>query len=511
MTQETRLFSEQEVSAVWQELCSALRTQLSPAVFNTWILSNPLTQLEVVSELEIKAIITSPSAFHSTNIKKNLHLSIKQALDTILSKNTTILYQVGEIKPAGSNSQLKKKAFHSLAESLANATGKPTAQTKNTTQPFSAASTNSPRVEDLFSEETLHSVAEERERISAQRVGLRQDFIFETFAVSTSNEMAHAAATAVSNRPGDAYNPLFLYGGVGVGKTHLMHAIGNNILHNNPGSKILYCTGEEFTNEIVRAIQSKKASVFKDRYRSVSVLLIDDVQFIAGKNAVQEEFFHTFNALIKQRSQVVLTSDRPPQEIHLLEARLRSRFEAGLMIDIQEPSFELRTAILLVKSKAENLHIPMDLAKTIASQVESARKIEGIITTIRSEVELKKRAISPELIAEILKNETPQRNKVLKVSPTDVIRTVANHYHLKQTAIKGKQRVKNIVSARHIAMYLLKEELSLSLVEIGRWFSNRDHTSVIHAVRKVEKDMALDDSVRRDVAALRTTLISISR
>jgi chromosomal replication initiator protein len=530
MNEHTKVFSDQEIHQIWQDTCSSLRSQLSPAVFNTWILSNPLTNLVYSPTGSLQATITSPSAFHSTNIKKNLHLSIKQALDTIVGTTTEIAYIVGDINQNIQDKKKKKSSFQTLSDSLLASTqhsshnlsqNSPNSQQNSSGAQLSQQgpqkthpnfqAPHSPRVEELFSEETIHSVSQERERLSAQRVGLRQDFVFETFAVSTSNEMAHAAATAVSNNPGDSYNPLFLYGGVGVGKTHLMHAIGNNILHNNPGTKILYCTGEEFTNEIVRAIQSKKASAFKDRYRSVQVLLIDDVQFIAGKNAVQEEFFHTFNALTKQRFQVVLTSDRPPQEIHLLEARLRSRFEAGLMIDIQEPSFELRTAILLIKAKAEGLHIPIELAKTIASQVDSARKIEGIITKIRSEVELKNRELSPELIADVLKTEAPQRNQALKVSPTDVIRIVANHYHLKQTAIKGQRRVKNIVVARHVAMYLLKEELFLPLVEIGRWFSNRDHTSVIHAVRKVEKDMTLDETVRRDVSALRTTLIAISR
>jgi len=297
-----------------------------------------------------------------------------------------------------------------------------------------------------------------------------------------------------------------------VGKTHLMHAIGNNILHNNPDTKILYCTGEEFTNEIVSAIQTKKGLKFKDKYRNAQVLLMDDVQFIAGKNAVQEEFFHTFNALIQQNSQIVMTSDRPPHEINLLEDRLRSRFEAGLMIDIQQPSFELRTAILLIKSSAVNIIIPMDLAQLIASRVDSARRIEGIITSIRSEVDLKHRQINVELIEEILGNDVKAApKKRLKVSPSDVLRVVANHYHVKQAAIKGQRRVASLVQARHVAMFLLKEDLNMPLTEIGKWFSNRDHTSALHAVRKIDSDLANDDLLQRDVSALRMSLSAISR
>ena len=374
-----------------------------------------------------------------------------------------------------------------------------------------AGSGQSPRAETLFSEQNVSSVQTDRIGAIARKVGLRSDYIFETFAVSTTNEMAHAAATAVSNRPGNAYNPLFLYGGVGVGKTHLMHAIGHNILKNDTNKRIIYSTGEEFTNEIVYAIRNKKANEFKARYRSADVLLIDDIQFIAGKNAVQEEFFHTFNALTKQQSQIVLTSDRPPHEMTLLEDRLRSRFEAGLMIDIGQPSFELRTAILLVKAKAARIMIPMDLAKTIASQVESARKIEGIITSIRSEVELKRREITSDLIQEILRVEITEKRPTIKVTPGEIIKTVANHYKLKQTAIKGSRRSKPLVTARHIAMYLLKEDLSLPLTEIGKWFSGRDHTSVLHAVNKIDKELSINSDMSQDVSALRMTLAAISR
>ncbi len=530
-----------ETKRIWQQTCSQLQLQLSPAVYSTWIISNPITSIIYHDENTAEIIITSPTAFHSTNLKKNLHIHLKNALDRITSRDTTIVYKVGD-PSVPSSAPKNQQGFQAIkatimpgppqrsgvgggggdevvgaaegieaAKAMAADEQKPESIKFSAPQqtPFASTGTTrtaSPRVEDLFSEDTMQSAALDRIQAIARKVGLRPDYTFTTFAVSTTNEMAHAAATAVSNRPGQSYNPLFLYGGVGVGKTHLMHAIGFNILSNNPNATIIYCTGEEFTNEIVHAIQTKKANAFKAKYRNADVLLIDDVQFIAGKNAVQEEFFHTFNALTKQQSQIVLTSDRPPYEITLLEDRLRSRFEAGLMIDIQQPSFELRTAILLVKAKAAKLQIPIELAKTIASQVESARKIEGIITSIRSAVELRNREITPELIEEILKVEITDKRPPIKASPQDVIRTVANHYHLKQTAIKGKRRVKSLVQARHIAMYLLKQELDLPLVEIGKWFSNRDHTTVLHAVNKIEDQIVEDSRMQRDVSALRMTL-----
>jgi chromosomal replication initiator protein len=496
------------IKAIWKQYCAHMQTQLSPAVFNTWILSNPITTIEEIGDGAVRIIITSPTAFHSTNLKKNLHPQIKQVLDGILESNTDIVYQVGAPLPT-TQPKPHTSAFDFLPPPPAPGIQQAASQQQAGASPFQRVS-QSPRVEDLFSESTFSSAAEDRYEAQARAIGLRNDYTFESFAVSTTNEMAHAAATAVSNRPGQSYNPLFLYGGVGVGKTHLMQAIGHNILKTNPLTRMIYCTGEEFTNEIVSAIQMKKARNFKERYRTADVLLIDDIQFIAGKNAVQEEFFHTFNALTKLQHQIVLTSDRPPHEITLLEDRLRSRFEAGLMIDIQQPSFELRTAILLVKSKAQNVPIPIDIAKTIASRVDSARKIEGIITSIRSEVELKRRSITPELIEEILQVEAESKRPKIKVAPGDVLKTVANHYHIKQSSLKGHSRVKNLVTARHICMFLLKKELSLPLMEIGRWFAGRDHTSVLHAIRKVEKEMATDSLLQQDIYALRNTLSAIS-
>jgi len=487
-----------EVKHIWDQACAQLQIQLSPAVYNTWIVSNPVSTLDYLEDSKCLATIMSPTAFHSTNLKKNLHLQIKQSLDKATGKNCEIQYVVGSIVFSPATNRMNKarqSGFSTVGKTI-----KPELKMND------FENRQSPRVEDLFSESILTSASEDRTTALARAIGLRKDYTFETFAVSTTNEMAHAAATAVSNRPGTAYNPLFLYGGVGVGKTHLMHAIGNNIIKNDPNKKIIYCTGEEFTNEIVQSIQKKNTNLFKSKFRNADVLLIDDVQFIAGKNAVQEEFFHTFNALSKQQGQIVLTSDKPPHEMNLLEDRLRSRFEAGLMIDIQIPSFELRTAILLVKSKAAGLSIPIDIAKTIASRVESARKIEGVITSIRSEIELKGKFISEELINSLLDTEVVEKRPRISASPSEIIKTVANHYRLKQTALKGKRRVKSLVVARHIAMYLLKNELNLPLAEIGRWFSGRDHTSVLHAVRKVERDLKTNDSTMRDISALRTTL-----
>ncbi len=517
------VFSAGEVASLWKEVCGDLQTQLTQAVYNTWILSNPLTQVSITEQQQAVAIISCPTAFHATNLKRNLYTQLKLTLEKHLMLPVDLSFKIGAAE--FSTSTQKPDGFMSSGSTIlaqgyqpaGKISERPPSDSPYRTSPsssfFAEQPTNqrvSPTVDELFSPQNMQQNMVDQAAFKAKRIGLRTDYVFKTFAVSTSNEMAHAAALAVSKTPGGAYNPLFLYGGVGVGKTHLMHAIGHNILNAAPDTNVIYCTGEEFTNEIVEAIQSKKALSFKNKYRHTQVLLIDDIQFIAGKNAVQEEFFHTFNALIKQSSQIILTSDRPPHEINLLEDRLRSRFEAGLMIDIQQPSFELRTAILLIKAQSSNIDLPMNLAQLIASKVDSARKIEGIINLLKSKQELEKRTIDQTLIEELLRLEGTKRPTMLKVQPEDVIKTVANHFRIKQSAIRGKSRIKDLVTARHIAMYLLRNELKLPLEEIGKWFSNRDHTSVLHATQKIEDQVVINDLIQQDVSALRMTLTAIS-
>lgn len=568
----THSLSKDEVKHVWQQVCNDLQPQLTDATFNTWILNNPLTELNYEDNNQAFGIISAQSAFHAVNLKKQVYSYLKYSLEKITGKTISLDFKISSF-PTVSSSK-KKSRFHEtkgsglktvaqimpgqnfnhLAGSPQNQLQSPSAPQmesansatsqdvitqpnnpdlthQNLAQPnnfYSQAGQNnsanqqaqyqkfthpenrqslSPTVEELFSTKNIQIAAKDRALIAARRIGLRPDYTFESFAVSSSNEMAHAAASAVSKRPGIAYNPLFLYGSVGVGKTHLMHAIGHNILKQNPDTDIRYCSGEEFTNEIIRAIQNKKAIVFKEKYRNAQVLFIDDVQFIAGKNTVQEEFFHTFNALIQKGSQIILTSDRPPHEIPLLEDRLRSRFEAGLMIDIQQPSLELRSAIVLIKARANNLILPIDLAQQIASKVNSARKIEGVITMIRSEVELKRRPISPKLIEEVLNKEKANNKfQVLRIRPTELIKKVATFYQMQPAVIRGKKRTKDIVLARHIAMYILKKDVRLSYVEIGKWFSNRDHTSVMHAISKIDTLINEDDLLNDEINQIKRKL-----
>ncbi len=501
--------SLQDVQSIWQKACAVLQQNMSLSSYNTWILSNSLTDFRLVGDERAIGVITSPTSFHATNIEKNFYAQIKEALDQVTAKNTELQFKVGE----PSQVVIDAVAPVSLQTPEPPLTGSLfSVQEKLREMASKEKVSSSTPSGGLFADTTVRSMSIDRAKSQAQKAGLRLDYTFETFAVSTTNEMAHAAAQAVSNQPGTAYNPLFIYGGVGVGKTHLMHAVGNNILKNNPEAKVLYCTGEDFTNEIVSAIQTKKTMFFKEKFRSADVLLIDDVQFIAGKNSVQEEFFHTFNTITKRFGQIILTSDQPPHEISLLEDRLKSRFEAGLMVDIQQPSFELRAAILLIKANAYHLNIPMNIAQIIAHKVDSARKIEGIMKTIKSAVELQHLEITVDLINDLVNSfEEEKPKQKIKVKPYDLVKVVADYYHLKQMTVRGKQREKSIVKARHIAMYFMKEELGTSFVEIGRWFTERDHTSAMHAHKKIRATMQLDDDLRAEMNEIRDILVKISK
>lgn len=516
----TQTLSQEEVKLIWSQVKEELKLKISPAAFNTWVLLNPLTTIEVIDQTRAKGTISSPSAFHATNLKKNLYSHLKTSIENILKKKIELDIRVSD--PA-SVLATQKQMFGS-----SNKSGWGWSDSQNNQKPNGAqnsqssysqstygdksAKMGSPTVEELFSQNNIQSSSFDRTLSAVRQAGLKMDYQFESFAVSGSNEMAHAAATAVAKRPGEAYNPLFFYGGVGVGKTHLMQAIGHYILKQDPGLKVIYCTGEEFTNDIIDAIRNKKATTFKKKFRSAHTLLIDDIQFIGGKNAVQEEFFHTFNALTKLSSQIVLTSDRPPSEINLLEDRLKSRFEAGLMVDIQQPSAELKTAIVLIKAKSAGLSIPIKLAEQIASRVDGARRIEGVITTIRSEIELKKKELDEELISSILEKEkADSADKRIRLRPQKVIKKVSSYYQINQTALKGKRRNKEIVEARHMAMFILKTDLEMSYVDIGKWFSNRDHTSVMHAKDKIEQLIEESESVQEDYQRIKEELIKVSR
>jgi len=328
---------------------------------------------------------------------------------------------------------------------------------------------------------------------------VRSDFTFQTLAVSESNRLAYASAQTVAEKLGTAYNPLFLYGPVGVGKTHLMQAIANDVYLKNPDIKIIYITSEEFTNEVVEAIRNNDTAKMKKRFRSANLLMIDDVQFIAGKDKVQEELFHTFNTLIDSRGQIVLSSDKPPSEIKKLESRLSSRFAGGLTVDIEPPDFEMRTAIIL--KKAEQLHVALsiDTAKTIAEKQQDTRSLEGALMLAKTTAEATHQELTPELAELAMKNGKQER---LAFHSEDIIQGACFHFNIKITQLKGPKRNASLVRARQITMYLLRTEANLTHVEIGNVLGGRDHTTVMHGVTKVENLLKTNPGFNEEIVGI---------
>ena len=331
---------------------------------------------------------------------------------------------------------------------------------------------------------------------------LNPKYTFDSFVIGNSNRFAHAASLAVAESPAKAYNPLFIYGGVGLGKTHLMHAIGHYILANNPKSKVVYVSSEKFTNELINSIKDDKNVEFRNKYRNVDVLLIDDIQFIAGKERTQEEFFHTFNDLHEANKQIILSSDRPPKEIPTLEDRLRSRFEWGLIADIQPPDFETRIAILKKKADVENLNIPNEVMVYIATKIKSnIRELEGALIRIVAFSSLTNKEIGIDLASEALKDIISSRNS--KQVTIELIQDiVSSYFNLKVEDFKSSRRTRNITFPRQIAMYLCRKLTDMSLPKIGEEFGGRDHTTVIHACEKISKGLKEDENLQDNIAEL---------
>jgi len=336
---------------------------------------------------------------------------------------------------------------------------------------------------------------------------LNPKYTFDTFVIGSGNRFAHAASLAVAEAPAKAYNPLFIYGGVGLGKTHLMHAIGHYILEHNPSAKVVYISSEKFTNEFINAIRDNRADDFRNKYRNVDILLIDDIQFLAGKESTQEEFFHTFNTLHEESKQIVISSDRPPKEIPTLEDRLRSRFEWGLITDITPPDLETRIAILRKKAKAEGLDIPNEVMIYIANQIDSnIRELEGALIRVVAYSSLENKDITAELAAEALKDIIPaSKPNVLTIQ--DIQKAVGEYFGLKLEDFKAKKRTKSVAFPRQIAMYLARELTDFSLPKIGEEFGGRDHTTVIHAHEKISKLIQEDPLFLKQLEEIKNKLI----
>ncbi len=430
---------EQTNKLLWSTVLKEIEKQTSRANFLTLFKNTSLVSLE-----ENIATIAAPSTMVIDLLQKRFLPVIKEGIDKNSGADNDILFIV--------QAPVAKEAPEKSSSDS------PTLFTGGEEAPVKASVGHLPRV--------------------------RADYTFATFAVSGSNQLAFESAKTVAARIGQTYNPFFIYGPVGVGKTHLMHAIANDVYQKTPDKKIIYITSEEFTNEVIDAIRTNNTAQMKKRFRGAFLLLIDDIQFIEGKERVQEELFHTFNILIDQGSQIALSSDRPPQEIKKLEKRLSSRFAGGLTVDISKPDFELKTAILQKKSEKYGFELPIDVAKLIAENAEDTRTLEGLLLRTITQATSSGGAITIELAQKALGGMVEEKSN--KLYADDVITAVCEHFNVKPTLLKGPKRDASIVKARQITMYLLKEELGLTLVEIGNILGGRDHTTVMHGVEKME-------------------------
>lgn len=335
---------------------------------------------------------------------------------------------------------------------------------------------------------------------------LLSNLTFETYVVGSSNRMAHAAANAIAEKPGTQYNPFFVHGGVGLGKTHLLHAIGHKALEQNPDLSVLYVTSETFTNEVINAIRQQRMDEFRDRYRTIDILMVDDIQFIAGKESTQEEFFHTFNALQQSGKQVIVSSDKPPRAIAALEERMRSRFAGGLVADVQSPDFEMRTAILRSKAEERHARVADEVLEYIARRDQTnIRELEGALTKLLMMAQLYNRPITLQLAIESLSDGAVRSNH--QITSGDVLSAVCEHFGVEEREMLGKGRSKAIARPRQVAMYLMRKDADVSLAEIGQALGKRDHTTVLHGCQKISDEMERDADLRNDVMTIRERLL----
>ena len=358
--------------------------------------------------------------------------------------------------------------------------------------------------EDTLNEETAKKTAQESSPNKNISLNLNPNYTFETFVVGNNNNLAHAASLAVAESPGEVYNPLFIYGGVGLGKTHLMQAIAHFIIENNPSKKVLYVTSETFTNELIDAIRNKENAekgnaAFRNRYRNIDVLLIDDIQFIIGKESTQEEFFHTFNSLYQDGKQIVISSDKPPKEMETLSERLRTRFEMGLPVDIQIPTYETKMAIINRKAEISGLDIPYEVSDYVATHIKSSiRELEGALTKLSAFSKLSHTPITVEFAEQTLK-DLISPDAIKEISPELIFLTVADHFNVKYDDLLSSKRTSDIVHPRQIAMYLCRQMTTAPLQAVGKALGNRDHTTVIHGAEKIAQEVVKNDSMRNTI------------
>lgn len=449
--------SPYDLAEIWVKCNDKIKEAVNEKVYDVWI--KPITPLEADDDY-FKVGVNN--AFFKKMVEDKYASIIEGILSGIMGKNIRLIIETMEdesSKPEKHEEILPKET----------------------------------KQQELFNEKNTEQDTDDN---------LNPKYVFETFVIGNSNRFAHAAAQAVANNPAHAYNPLFLYGGVGLGKTHLMHAIGNRIKENNPNMKVLYTSSEKFTNEIINSIYNKTTEAFRQKYRNIDCLIIDDIQFLKGKEQTQVEFFHTFNALRDADKQIIISSDRPPREIETLEDRLRSRFDQGLTADIQPPDLETRMAILRKKAITDHIEFPNDVITLLATNIATnIREIEGAYNKIVAYTSLMDMPITIETAQKVL-NDMGNNIQTKQITFEIIIKTVAEFYNIKQDELFNKKRTQNIAYPRQIAMFLCRELADLSYPRIGELFGGRDHTTVIHAYEKISKNKETNLNLKSEIQKL---------
>lgn len=483
---------------LWRAVLGELELAISPANFKTWF---GQTQLQSFESGTIT--ISVPNAIAKTWLENKYQKQIIQSIERILGQPVQkIVFRIESaarpVVQAIEAVQIAQPQQHSVTSQNHNPSVAPAA---NQSRPQLINRADAPSMQTTVTE-----------RIEAKnKFGLNPRYTFETFIVGKTNELAHAAAQAVANRPGEVYNPLFIYGGVGLGKTHLIQAIGNRISANDPNTKILYISSERFTNEFVAAIRSGSIKQFKETYRSIDLLLIDDIQFIAGKTETQEEFFHTFNELHQANRQIVMTSDRPPKAIPGLEDRLRSRFEWGMIADVASPDLETRVAILESKCIEKKCALSKELLQVIATLVKSnIRELEGALNKILAHHQLRGESPTVDSVKSLLSGYEEQSYKK-SLTPKELTVVVAQYFDISVDELMSANREKRLAFPRQIIMFLLREELKCSFPSIGQEMGGRDHTTAMHAYEKITRELENDMKLKQDLAAIRQRLYTITQ
>ena len=457
------MITDAGMSKLWEDTLTHLELNLSSQHFSTWI--KPLKLVKIEQDM---VYLEVPNRFVLDWVKDNYSKLIQKILEELSAVNYRLQFSV-------------------------------TGQARDGL-PRPGETTESPNP-------PVNSQKKAVNNIHSADINLNRKYSFEEFVSGSSNQFAYAAAMAVANNPATTYNPLFIYGGVGLGKTHLVNAIGNAILNKSPQMRICYYTSEKFMNELINSLRYNRMDEFRNKFRSMDVLLIDDIQFIAGKERTQEEFFHTFNALYESHKQIIVTSDKFPKDIPGLEERLRSRFEWGLIADIQPPDVETKLAILKMKAEQNSIKLPEEVSSFLANSVcSNVRELEGYLIRIGAYASLTSTPVSIEMARDVLKDILVERNKELTVE--EILKRVSSHFNIKISDIKSPKRLKAVVLPRQIAMYLSRQLTSSSYPEIGERFGGKDHSTIIHAIRKIEKLIEEDFQLSSTIENLKKELTS---